>query len=100
MRSSVVLPQPEAPTIEMNWPASTLNETSCSASTRCSRRVNAIEMPRASSLTAPLPVAIELLQLELAPGREALFELLQQHDRQYACTSQDEHADPHRVDLE
>ena len=50
IRSSVVLPQPEAPTREMNSPASTCSDTSRKASKRWPRRENCMEMFRSSSL--------------------------------------------------
>ena len=37
MRSSVVLPQPEGPTIQTNWPRGMLRLTLSRAVTRCSR---------------------------------------------------------------
>src|SRR5437868_8708526 len=104
MRRSVVLPQPEAPTIETKVPDLTSSETSRSASIRRPRRLKNIEMLRASSLDAPSPTSAiatpRLLQLELAPGGQPALELLEQHHRQDAGAGEQEDAHPHRIDLE
>src|SRR5262245_6099242 len=61
-------------------------------------------MPLSSSLAGALAlieaIASGLLELELAPRRHAPLHPLQDADGEHAGASQQEHADPHGVDLE